>query len=150
MRGASASAAASDSLQPSVPAQGAVRESRIFAPAWEGGSPSTLITVARTTSSPRATRAARSSSRLGTGRRSGQRIADDRVCARDLFVGRGIAGRQPKAAPRLLEAEAHGEQNMRGIERAGCTCGAARRGDSSEVEREQQVFAPAIRESAGG
>ena len=43
---ASASAAASNSLQPRVPASVAVRDSRSLAPVWDGGSPSSLTTVA--------------------------------------------------------------------------------------------------------
>src|SRR6202171_6057437 len=105
---ASASAAEPNSLQPSVPDREAVRDMRSFAPACDGGLPSSLTTVARTTSSPRASRLASSSSTLdrgtlGTGWRAREDRADDRVRVGDLIVGRCVTGGEPKTAERLLE-----------------------------------------------
>src|SRR5713226_736692 len=112
MRLASSRAAASNSLQPSVPARVAVRESKSLAPVLDGGSPSSLITVARITSSPRASRAASSSSRLGTGRAAGEDVGYDVARARDLIVGGRIPGRQPETAERGVQAQAHCEQDV--------------------------------------
>src|SRR5260370_10935527 len=133
MRAASSRAAAASALQPSVPASVAVRDSKCFGLVLEGGSASSLTAVARITSSPAASRAARSSSRLGTGRAAGEDAGYDVARARDLFVGRRVPGRQPKAAERGVQAQAHREQNMRWIERAGGTRGPTRRRDAGDV-----------------
>src|SRR5258708_12603055 len=110
---ASASAAASNSLQPSVPASVAERDMRSLAPVREGGSPSRRITVASTTSSPFASRAARSSSRLGTGGAARERGSDDFARPREVVIGGGIARRQPPTSPRPLQPQAYGHQPRR-------------------------------------
>src|SRR5713226_5971725 len=148
MRLASSRAAASNSLQPSVPARVAVRESKSLAPVLDGGSPSSLITVATITSSPRASRAASSSSRLGTGGAAGEGAGYDVARARDLIVGGRVPGGQPEASQGRLQAQAHREQDMGWIERAGRTRRPARHRDAREVEPKQHVLALAVAKSA--
>src|SRR6202165_3359310 len=148
MRLASSRAAASNSLQPSVPARVAVRDIRSLAPVLEGGSPSSLMTVASITSSPRANRAARSSSRLGPGSTAGEDAGYDVARARDLIVGGRVPGGEPQASKRRVKAQAPREQDMGGIERAGGARGPARRCEAGDVEREQHVLAFAIAERA--
>src|SRR5713101_4696387 len=126
---ASASAAASNSLQPRVPARVAARDSNTLAPVREGGSPSRRITVASTTSSPLARRAAISSSRLGTGGGGGQRGGYDVARARDLFMGGRVPGGPPEAAERGLQAQSHRQQHVLAlafVERTGGEVGQAR------------------------
>src|SRR5467141_579370 len=108
----SARAAASNSLHPSVPASVAVRERRSLAPGRDGGSPSSLITVASSTSSPEEMRRASSSSTLGTDAATHQDRNQDRARARDLIVGGGITRGQTEAAQRLVQTEAHREQRV--------------------------------------
>src|ERR1700687_6183227 len=148
MRLASSRAAASNSLQPSVPARVAVRDIRSLAPVLEGGSPSSLMTVASITSSPRANRAARSSSRLGTGSTAGEDAGYDVARARALILGGRLPGGEPQASKRRVKAQAHREQDMGWIERAGGARGPARRCEAGDVEREQHVLAFAIAERA--
>src|SRR5881397_280046 len=105
-------AAESNSLQPSVPASAASRDIRSLAPGWEGGSPSSLTTVASTTSSPRASRRASSSSTLGTRRGPREDRAQDRDGAGNRLLGGRIARRQTKASQRLLQAQAHRQQHV--------------------------------------
>src|SRR5579872_1145709 len=117
MPAASASAAESNSLQPSVPASEVARDIKSLAPGCDGGSPSSLMTVARTTSSPRPRRRASSSStESGMRRRPGQDLPQYRDGEPDLFVGRVVAGREAKRSERELEREAHREQHMRRVE----------------------------------
>src|SRR5437867_620722 len=103
MAAESASAAKSNSLQPSVPASAASRDMRTLAPGWEGGSPSSLTTVARTTSSPRASRRASSSSTLGMHAAATQNGVEDLARADHLRLCGGVTGRQAQAAERLLQ-----------------------------------------------
>src|SRR5207245_10636339 len=144
----SASAAESNSLQPRVPAIAASPAMSSFAPGCEGGSPSSLITVARTTSSPAASRRASSSSTLGMRSDTPENPAQDLHCASHLIVGGGVAGGQAQAPERLLHGQAHRQQDVRGIERAGGTRRSARGRDTLEVEGEQHVLAPTIGERA--
>src|SRR5260370_6283890 len=149
MRLASSSAAASNSLQPSVPASVAERDMRSLAQVREGGSPSRRITVATTTYSPFASRAARSSSRLGTGGAARECGGDDFARPRDVVNGGGIAGRQTETSKRLIEVQAHGQQHVRWIERPRRACRSARSSDARDVKREQHVLALAVGEGAG-
>src|SRR6266705_6248687 len=103
MAAESSSAAVSNSLQPSVPASATSCAIRSFAPGCDGGSPSSLITVASTTSSPCASRAASSSSTLGTSGSLRENGLQDRCRGRDVFVGGAVTGGQAQAAQRLLQ-----------------------------------------------
>src|SRR5690348_14320909 len=127
MPAASAIAAESNSLQPRVPASLVDRVISSLAPDCDGGSPSSLMTVASTTSSPFAIRLASSSSTLGTGAWPAQHGAKDLAPARDLVVGRRVAGGQAQAAQRLLERDAHREQHVRRVERSRRASRTARR-----------------------
>src|SRR5207302_8957111 len=80
----------SNSLHPSVPARGAFRVISSFAPGCDGGSPASLITVASTASSPCASRAASSSSTLGTSGSLHEDGLQDRCRGRAVVVG-GVA-----------------------------------------------------------
>src|SRR5205823_14261420 len=93
-------------------ARGAFRVISSFAPGCDGGSPSSLITVASTTSSPCASRAASSSSTLGTSGSLRENGLQDRCRGRDVFVGGVVTGGQAQAAQRLLQAQAHREQDV--------------------------------------
>src|SRR5260370_9092234 len=103
----SASAAESNSLQPRVPAIEFEPDIRSLAPACEGGSPSSLITVASTTASPFAIRDASSSSTLGTGGGSSQDRTQDADRSRDLFIGCRPARGEAQTPERLLQPEPH-------------------------------------------
>src|SRR5689334_19567223 len=102
MAGASSSAAESNSLQPSVPASVVVRDMSSLAPGRDGGSPSSLITVASTTSSPLASRRASSVSTSGMGGRPAQNASQDLDRVLDLVVGGCRAGGETEAAQRLV------------------------------------------------
>src|SRR6266513_6021706 len=115
---ASASAAESNSLHPSVPASVPVRDIKSLAPDCDGGSPSSLTTVARITSSPRPSLLASSASTecvrpgspagwLGTDRRLAQDLPQNRGRDVDLGVRGRIAGCQAHATDRLLHVHAH-------------------------------------------
>src|SRR5579859_2244382 len=150
MAAASFSAAESNSLHPSVPASVAVRDMSTFAPARDGGLPSSLITVARTTSSPRASRCASSSSTLGTCVRSRENGTKDGARARDLLVGGRVARGQAQTPQGLVHRQPHRQQDVRRVERAGRASGSARRGHPGKVERQEQVLAPPRRKRGGG
>src|SRR5881628_1845893 len=82
----------------------ASRDIRSLAPGWEGASPSSLTTVASTTSSPRASRRASSSSTLGMHAAATQHGVEDLARPHHLSRRGGVTGRQAQAAERLLEA----------------------------------------------
>src|SRR5258706_7970834 len=138
---ASLSAAESNSLHPRVPASMAVRDMSSFAPARDGGLPSSLITVARMTSSPRASRSASSSSTLGMRRGAGEHRLKDRAGARDLCLGGRVAGGEAEAAQRLVERQPHGQQHVRWDHRYGCSCGSALCAITSTVLRQLPLLA---------
>src|SRR5436309_12395745 len=134
-------AAESNSLQPSVPASAASRDIRSLAPGWEGGSPSSLTTVASTTSSPRASRRASSSSTLGMHAAATQHGVEDLARPHHLSRRGGVTGRQAQAAERLLEAHPGREQDVRRVERPRCASRTAGGGKAGEVERQPRVLA---------
>src|SRR5947209_2609457 len=150
MAAQSIKAAESNSLQPSVPAIAAVRCMRSFAPGCEGGLPSTLITVASTTSSPRPIRWASSSSTLGMSGGAGEDGAQHIHGAGDLVVCRCVAGGEPETAQRALQIQAHREQDVRRVQRSRRTRRSAGRGDPGQVESEEYVLTPPSAESACG
>src|SRR5437773_7333532 len=114
----SARAAESNSLQPSVPASAASRDIKSLAPVCDGGSPSSLTTVASTTSWPSARQRASSSSTLATDRNPAEHRPQDLDRARDLRVGGCVAGGQAQAAQCALHAQPHRQEDVRRVKRS--------------------------------
>ena len=68
---------------------------------------------------------------------------------RDLIVGGCVTGGEAQAAERLVQAQAHRQQDVRRVERTRRTCGPARRGHACQVQRQQHVFAAPAGKGAG-